>query len=236
MKDTTYVGDPFPHRWNPKTRIPDLESVDRPREKLLARGASVLTDAELLAILLGSGSRRSSVLDLSMQILAALKGDLTRAEPESLLEVDGVGNAKACQVAAAMELGRRHLLKQRAIIRDAQDALPYLAAIRNERQEHFVCLSLNGAHEVLATRTVTVGLLDSNQVHPREVFADPITDRAACILCAHNHPSGTLQASPEDLAITERLSKAGEVLGIRLLDHLIVAADGFLSMKESGIM
>ena len=120
--------------------------------------------------------------------------------------------------------------------RDAADALPYLMGIRKERQEHFVCLSLNGANEVLASRVVTVGLLNSNQVHPREVFADPITDRAASILCAHNHPSGTLEASPEDLAITRRLVSAGEVLGIRLLDHLIVTGDGFLSMKQQGLL
>lgn len=97
-----------------------------------------------------------------------------------------------------------------------------------------MCLSLTGAHEVIETRVVTVGLLDSNQVHPREVFADPIADRAACVLLAHNHPSGTLEASPEDLALTRRLVKAGDLLGIRVLDHLIVTRDGHLSLKERG--
>ena len=236
MKDNAYVRETFPHRWTPNTRVLDLSSVDRPREKLLAKGEAALSDAELLAVLLGSGTKRSSVLDLSVKILKALDGSLATVDAQTLLEVSGVGKAKACQVLAAMELGRRHLSRRRAVIRDAEDALPYLAGIRNERQEHFVCLSLNGANEVLATRVVTVGLLDSNQVHPREVYADPITDRAASIICAHNHPSGTLEASPEDLAITRRLVKAGEVLGIRVLDHLIVTEEGFLSMKQKGHM
>jgi len=234
MRDNAYVREAFPHRWSPKTRISELSSVDRPREKLLAKGEGALSDAELLAVLLGSGTKQFSVLNLSVKILSALNGELATADTKTLLEVNGVGRAKACQVVAAIELGRRHLSRRRAVIRDAEDALPYLAGIRNERQEHFVCLSLNGANEVLATRVVTVGLLDSNQVHPREVFADPITDRAASILCAHNHPSGTLEASPEDLAITKRLVKAGEVLGIRVLDHLIVTEQGFLSLKQAG--
>ncbi len=236
MEDNAYIREAFPHRWSPETRISELPSVDRPREKLFAKGEAALSDAELLAVLLGSGTKQLSVLDLSVRILAALDGQLANADASSLLEVHGVGKAKACQVLAAMELGRRHLSRRRAVVRDAEDALPYLAGIRNERQEHFVCLSLNGANEVLATRVVTVGLLDSNQVHPREVFADPITDRAASILCAHNHPSGTLEASPEDLAITRRLVKAGEVLGIRVLDHLIVTEEGFLSLKQEGHM
>ncbi|MBE0634628.1 DNA repair protein RadC [Candidatus Bipolaricaulota bacterium] len=236
MKGQTYISEPFPHRWTPKTRVSDLSSADRPREKLLSKGEAALSDAELLAVLLGSGNKRLGVLDLSVQILESLSGKLANATAEALLRVKGVGKAKACQVVAAMELGRRHLSAQRTIIHDAQDALPYLMSIRRERQEHFVCLSLNGANEVLASRTVTVGLLDSNQVHPREVFADPITDRAASILCAHNHPSGTLEASPEDIAITRRLVNAGEVLGIRVLDHLIVTRDGFLSMKQAGFL
>jgi DNA repair protein RadC len=236
MKSNGYVNEAFPHRWTPKTRISELSSVDRPREKLLAKGEEALSDAELLAALLGSGTKRCTVLDLSLKILKAFDGNLAVADTKTLLSVDGVGGAKACQVVAAMELGRRHLSPRRAVIRDAEDALPYLMGIRKEKQEHFMCLSLNGANEILASRVVTVGLLDSNQVHPREVYADPITDRAASILCAHNHPSGTLEVSPEDLAITRRLVKAGEVLGIRVLDHLIVTRDGFLSMRQRGML
>ena len=121
-------------------------------------------------------------------------------------------------------------------IREAGDAVPHFEAIRSMPQEVFAVMSLDGANHPIRTRWVTVGLLDSNQVHPREVFADPLTDRAASILVAHNHPSGTLEASPEDVALTKRLMKAGELLGIRVLDHVIVTASGFLSLRQSGVM
>ena len=133
-------------------------------------------------------------------------------------------------------LGNAHLLQGKAPIREAKDVLPFIQQIRDKRQEYFVCLSLNGANEVIESRVVTVGLLDSNQVHPREVFADPISDRAASVILAHNHPSGTLEASPEDLALTKRLVKAGEILGIKVLDHLIVTRNGHLSLKQTGNM
>jgi DNA repair protein RadC len=237
MADKTQTSEPA-MRWNPgsKARIRDLASFDRPREKLQTKGPSALSDVELLAVLLGSGTRRMSVLDLSAKILRTFDGHLDRATVEGLLAISGVGQARACQTVAAFELARRHLAKGRTVIREAEDVIPYLQSIRSKRQEHFVCLSLNGAHEVIESRVVTVGLLDTNQVHPREVFADPIADRAAAILVAHNHPSGTLKASPEDIALTTRLVRAGELLGIRVLDHVIVTENAFLSLKTSGHM
>lgn len=232
---SAHVGEPL-HRWDPKKRhrIQDLPDADRPREKLVRRGAGCLSDVELLAVLLGSGTRRTSVLDLASKVLRALGGRLDPDSLERLQAIAGVGAAKACQIEAALELARRHLAKGRHVIREASDALPYVQSIRGKRQEHFVCISLNGAHEVIESRTVTVGLLDTNQVHPREVFSDPLTDRAAAVLVAHNHPSGTLEPSGEDLALSRRLVKAGELLGIPVLDHLIVTDDGFLSLKQAG--
>jgi DNA repair protein RadC len=230
----TRLGEPF-HRWDPKKhRIQDLPDADRPREKLIRKGSAALSDVELLAVLLGSGTRRSGVLDVASRILRTLNGRLDSGDLEVLQSIPGVGRAKACQIEAALELARRHIAKGRHLIREAADALPYLQPIRAKKQEHFVCISLNGASEVIESRVVTVGLLDANQVHPREVFSDPIGDRAAAILVAHNHPSGTLEPSPEDLALTRRIVKAGDLLGIRVLDHLIVTADGFLSLKEAG--
>jgi len=123
-----------------------------------------------------------------------------------------------------------------APIREASEAVAYFEGIRTMSQEVFAVMSLDAGNHPIRTRWVTVGLLDSNQVHPREVFADPISDRAASILVAHNHPSGTLEASPEDLALTQRLVKAGELLGIRLLDHVIVTASGFLSLRQLGVI
>lgn len=228
--------EPSLTRWDPDgvRQIRLLPRVDRPREKLLARGPGALTDVELLAVLLGSGTRRVGILDLATRVLEATGGRLAKAGVRELQEVPGVGVARAGQIVAAMELARRELEQPRPAVRRAGDAMPYVHSIRRSKQEHFVCLSLNGANEVLATRVVTVGLLDQNQVHPREVFADPLADRAAAILVAHNHPSGTLAASPEDIALTGRLAKAGELLGIRLLDHVIVTADGYLSMRQEG--
>jgi len=233
--DNTRLGEPF-HRWDPKKkhRIQDLPDADRPREKLARKGAASLSDVELLAVLLGSGTRRTSVLDLASKILRTLDGRLDSDSLEKLQSIAGVGKAKACQIEAALELARRHVSKGRHVIREAADALPYLQSIRGKKQEHFVSVSLNGANEVIEARVVTVGLLDTNQVHPREVFSDPIVDRAAAVLVAHNHPSGTLEPSPEDLALTRRIVKAGELLGIHVLDHLIVTADGFLSLREAG--
>jgi len=215
-------------------RIRDIPNIDRPRERLIAKGAAALSDTELLAILLGSGIKGVSVLKLASLILDSLEQRLDRADVDTLEGVEGVGRAKACQIVAAFELARRHLLRGKAPIREAKDVLPFIQQIRDKRQEYFVCLSLNGANEVIESRVVTVGLLDSNQVHPREVFADPIADRAASVILAHNHPSGTLEASPEDLALTKRLVKAGEILGIKVLDHLIVTRNGHLSLKQTG--
>ncbi len=121
-------------------------------------------------------------------------------------------------------------------INSAQDAVRHFASIRAMPQEVFAVMSLSGANKPIKTRWTTVGLLDCNQVHPREVFADPLMDRAAAVIVAHNHPSGTLEPSPEDLALTQRLQRAGELLGIKILDHLIVSANGFVSLKQSGHM
>jgi len=121
-------------------------------------------------------------------------------------------------------------------IRGAEDAFPHFASIQTMTQEVFVVMSLNGANKPIKTRWITVGLLDSNQVHPREVFADSLMDRAASVVFAHNHPSGTLKPSPEDLALTKRLQKAGGILGIKVLDHLIVDPSGFISLKQRGEM
>jgi len=211
-----------------------MPDADRPREKLIRKGAASLSDVELLAVLLGSGTRRTGVLDIASKILRSLNGRLDSGSVEVLQSIPGVGRAKACQIEAALELARRHIAKGRHVIREAADVLPYLQPIRAKKQEHFVCVSLNGASEVIESRVVTVGLLDANQVHPREVFSDPIGDRAAAVLVAHNHPSGMLEPSPEDLALTRRIVKAGDLLGIRVLDHLIVTAEGFLSLKEAG--
>jgi len=217
--------------------IKDLPKLDRPREKLAARGAEALSDTELLAVIIGKGIPGRDVLRVAAEVGRILAGrPLDRIGLSDLEKVKGMGLAKAAQLIAAFELARRHILKARVRITAAEDVLPFVQGIREKHQEYFVCLSLNGAHEVIENRVVTVGLLDSNQVHPREVFADPLADRAAAVIFAHNHPSGNLSPSPEDIALTKRLVRAGELLGIKVLDHLIVTKHGFLSLRQQGCL
>jgi len=216
--------------------IKDIPDFDRPREKLAARGPEALSDTELLAILLGSGVKGKDVFQVAHAILRKLDRDREKVNVETLVSIEGVGLAKACQIVASFEFARRRLLRRSVVIQKAQDVLPLVSYIANKKQEYFVCISLNGANEVIGNRVVTVGLLNTNQVHPREVFADAISDRAASIILVHNHPSGVLKPSPDDLATTRQLVDAGRILGIPVLDHIIVTRKGYLSFKESGLM
>lgn len=215
-------------------RIQDLPTDERPREKLQCRGAQALSDVELLAVLLGSGNRHDDVLALSARLLKRL--DRTGATPtvDDLLTVPGVGRAKACLVVAGLEFARRRIRPHGLKIAYPPDAYPLIRHLADRTREHFLCISLNGANEVIAVRTVSVGLVNRSLVHPREVFADPITDRASAVIVAHNHPSGNLAPSPDDLAITRQLKEAGTTLGIRLLDHIIFNHERHYSLLENG--
>ncbi len=147
-----------------------------------------------------------------------------------------MGPAKAYQLIAAFELARHHLTKDAIKIMKATDVLPLLNDIAGKQQEYFVWISLNGANEVIEKRVVTIGLLDRSQVHPREVFADVIAERAASVIFAHNHPSGELQPSEADLKIHEQLVQAAKILGIRVLDQIILTRKGYLSFQEAGVV
>lgn len=219
-------------------RMRDITAYDRPREKIAGKGAGCLSDQELVAAIIGRGSPGKDVVEIAKEILPLIKKDPGTVSYSELSQIAGVGPAKASQILACLEFGRRCFhdnLKGKKINAPA-DILPLVAFLSGKRQEHFICITLSGAHEVLAIRTVTVGLLNHSLVHPREVFADAITDRAAAVICVHNHPSGTLEPSSQDLAITRQLQEAGTLLGIQLLDHLIVTDSGWLSLKERGFM
>ncbi len=215
-------------------RIHDLPVNDRPREKLQHKGAHALSDLELLAILIGSGTRGQGVLSMASRLLQILDGSGPSAGLEELCSVSGVGPAKASVIVAALEFARRRIRPHGLKISFPPDVYPLIRHIADRRQEHFLCVSLNGANEVIAVRTVSVGLVNRALVHPREVFADPITDRAAAIIVAHNHPSGNLAPSPDDLAVTRQLKDAGQTLGIKLLDHLIFNHNNYCSLLEKG--
>jgi len=216
--------------------IKEIPHFDRPREKLAERGPEALSDTELLAILLGSGIKGKDVLQVAHTLLRKFDSKKERIDLKTLLSVEGVGLAKGCQIMAALEFARRRLVKERILIRKAEDVLPYISYIADKKQEYFICISLNGANEVIGNRVVTVGLLNTNQVHPREVYADAISDRAASVILAHNHPSGLLKASADDIETTRQLVEAGKILGISVLDHIIIARNGYFSFKERGLM
>ena len=196
-----------------------LPPNERPREKLISRGADCLSDIELLAIILGSGNKQLDVFSLASAIIATIDAVSKENLYTALTKQRGIGQAKACLITAALEFCRRRIRPQGVKIKEARDVIPLVSHLSDRAQEHFLCISLNGAHEVIASRVVTIGLLNSCQIHPREVLADPIGDRAASIIIAHNHPSGELIPSKEDMDITRRIKQSAELLGIKLLDQ-----------------
>lgn len=204
-----------------------------PREKLGRDGAATLSNQELLAVLFGRGQKGKDVLTLAAEVTLYLERVTEMPTLPELTRIHGVGYGKACQILAALELSRRFLMRSHRVrVRKASDALPYLATLRARRQECFVVLTLDGSHQVIRAHEVTVGLANQSQVHPRETYACALDDRAVGIMIAHNHPSGSLDPSADDLAATRRLAEAGRVLGIPLLDHLIVSTAGYTSLRE----
>lgn len=212
----------------------DIPESDRPREKLQKKGPEALSDIELMAILLGSGTKGHDVMKVSSRILKVLDGNAKQPSIEELQQIEGVGFAKATSITAALEFARRRIRPEGLKILFPADILPLIQNYADRKQEHFICISINGANEVIKSRVVSVGLVNKTQVHPREVFADPITDRASAIIVAHNHPAGDLAPSTEDKEITGQLKSAGEILGVRLLDHIIFNKKGYYSFLENG--
>ncbi len=215
-------------------KINELIAVDKPREKLKAKGASALKDYELMAILMGSGSKDKDVLQLSREIVKNFENDFENITLDSLLKISGLGKAKASKIISAIELSRRYLIKQNTKITSPDQIYSELRDFKNKQQEYFIVITLDGANHIIEKRVVFIGTLNSSLVHPREVFADALTDRAAGIIIAHNHPSGNLEASKEDLNITKRLQDGAKLLGIDLMDHIIFSKGGFISLQEQG--
>jgi len=209
----------------------------KPRERLAKYGAGKLTDEELVAVMLGSGMKGMPVYQLAKRVVGMLDKhgfEAGNGTGMRLNGISGIGTAKAALLEAALEFARRRLCPERRRITRPSDIVPYVTHYADRKQEHFLCLSLNGAHEIIALRVVSIGLVNSTVVHPREVYADPLTDRAASVICAHNHPSGNLEPSKEDEEITIRLKLAGETLGITLLDHIVFTVKGYYSFLEAG--
>ena len=212
-------------------KLSDRHPNDRPREKLARYGAVRLSDLELLMAIIGSGNARADVGKIAREVLKILRQKSGDVSYDDLRGVVGLGEAKIPVILASLELARRYLLdSDQPIIDSPEKAVELLTDIRDKKQEYFVCLTLDGANRLIAKRVVTIGTLTASLVHPREVFADAIADRAASIIVAHNHPSGSLEASQADKEVTNRLRQAGELLGISLVDHIIITKDYFQSI------
>lgn len=207
---------------------------ERPREKLIVKGVSSLSDSELLAILLNTGIKGKNVKELSGDLLGLLDKNKDIPSIKEISLLPGLGQSKACAVAAMLEFGRRRYGSFSACIKNPSDIFTLVRHYADRKQERFISLSLNGAHEVLAVRVVTIGLVNRTIVHPREVFADILQDRAAAFCVAHNHPSGQLKSSPEDEEITSRLLSASKILGLHFVDHIIFSPTAWWSFRENG--
>ncbi len=224
-------------------KVKDLPEDDRPREKALKHGIQSLSESELLAILINSGTKKHSAVDIAKKLIrdyGSLQKISALTVPELKNAIKGIGDAKAIKIIAAFEAGRRSRIQEaepEKIIRSPEDlARIYIPRLRDERQELFLVVCLNSSNKIIRDRTITKGLLNSSLTHPREVFREAILENSASIILLHNHPSGNLEPSSEDISITKQIVEAGKIIGIPVHDHIIIAGDGFTSMVERGMM
>lgn len=202
-----------------------------PREKLQKSGPSSLTDLELLCLLIGSGNKQISARDIAKRLLALLRTKGASISYDELTSIKGMGAAKTSEIVALFELGKRYLIPpDTPIISSTEDAVQQLGSIRNKRQEHFAVLTLDGANRLINNTIVFQGTLNQSLIHPREIFAKAIEDRAASIIVAHNHPSGNVEPSEKDINITNNLKEIGNLLGIQVLEHIIVTKNSYASI------
>ncbi|MCR5621166.1 MAG: DNA repair protein RadC [Treponema sp.] len=206
------------------------------RELALQRGLAFPSDSELLMLILGSGTKEVPVESLARRTLEVIK----ESSPEQLLErlggIHGIGKSKALAVAAALELGRRMNGCLKAVVNRPSEVIPYVKHYSMESREHFVCVSLNGAHEILGIRVVSVGTTSRTLIHPREVLSDPVAEHASAVICCHNHPFGPCLPSGADEDATKVLKRSADILGISFLDHIIISGDEYFSFMEHGMI
>lgn len=220
--------------------IKDLPPDERPRERLLAAGAESLTTAELLAILIGSGSNKETALGVARQIVSrfdTLK-DLWSAGDSEVMGIKGIGSARLARIRAALELGKRFSdepIRPGMTVKGSKQVFEHFRdKCKDLKKEAFMCLLLDTKHNVIREEQIAIGSLNESVVHPREVFRDAISESAAAVLFVHNHPSGDPTPSPQDKQLTRRLVKAGSLVGIKVLDHVVVGHDTYYSFAEQG--
>ena len=222
--------------------VHDLPVGERPRERLLKLGSEALSAQEILAVILGRGTKGESVMMTSQKLLSRfgnLKG-VANASVEELVQTSGIGLAKATQIKAAVEFSRRLEAdageKPRPILKSPEDVIGEVRSqLKGKKKEHFLVLCLDTRNRLINRRLVSMGSLDTSIVHPREVFKEAVSSCAASVIFAHNHPSGDPEPSKEDIELTKRLARAGEIVGINVLDHIIVCDEGFISLKARNL-
>lgn len=216
--------------------IADLPRIARPREKLLKYGPDALSDSELLAVILRTGRKGENVIALAARLMRRMdRGCLSRASLADFVRISGIGQVKACELLAAIELGKRIFEGKKAAIGEIlspQDVFDSLQDVRESKKEHFVVFFLDSRNQQIKREIVSVGTVNASLVHPREVFEPAVRHLAVQVILAHNHPSGGLEPSEEDIDVHKRLTEAGRILGIEVLDHIIVTKTGFVSFKE----
>ncbi|MBD3249285.1 DNA repair protein RadC [Candidatus Woesearchaeota archaeon] len=222
-------------------KIKDFPLEERPRERLLGSGPSSLSTSELLAVILRTGNRKENVLELSKKLLKSHDlRSLSRLRASGLKKKCGIGEAKACQIIACFELGRRAAgLKssKNKTINSAKDiAKSLIPELSGLKKEHLIGIFLNSRKKIIKKETIFIGSLDSSIIHPRELFKAALAESAAALILVHNHPSGDPIPSQDDISITEQIIKAGEILGISVLDHVITGENKYFSMKEESII
>lgn len=206
------------------------------RERLVKQGSECLSTQDLMMVLLGCGTVKVPVRKLAGKVLETIKNCACETIVQDLLKIRGIGMGKACLIAASLELGRRLNAGSGAKICSPLDILPFIQHYTLEKQEHFLCATLNGAHELLNIRMVSVGTLNRCIIHPREIYAEALKERAAAIILAHNHPSGNSEPSKNDVEITKQLHEASLILGIHLLDHIIISSSDYYSFVENRLV
>jgi len=217
-------------------KIKELPDFDRPREKLEKLGPKPLSNIELIAVILGKGTRVKDVYQLSKEVIECVENNFENLNFATLMKIDGLGKTHACQILAAFELSRRYLFQDGIKIQNASDVYKLVSDLKEKKQEYFLTLTLDGASRLIQKRVVFIGTLNQSLVHPREVFADAILDHAAGVICVHNHPSGNLQPSREDIAVTKKLVEAGKIIGIRIMDHIIIGKASYFSFQAEGLL
>ena len=221
-------------------KIKDLPKIERPREKLIAKGPQNLKDEELLAILLRTGIEGKNVLEIARQILRKYsKKRILKMKYEDLIKIKGINSAKACTILASIELIKRALeVGEETLpkIESIKDVIAQMSYLRDKTREHLAALYLNARNELVFKKHIFVGTLDANIAHPREIFEHALANHAASVILVHNHPSGDPQPSKADLEITKRILEAGKIMGIDVLDHVIIAKNKIFSFKEKKLI